>query len=75
MIFIGSRAAVALFVEELLASLGFDWQSITITQAEKSEDCYVSIAIDTSLAAIVVDMATDYSLQPITISYLPTQAG
>jgi hypothetical protein len=75
MIFIGDKAAVALFVEELLATSGLGWLSITIINRGPSEDCYVSIVTDTLSEGTVKELATNFCLELTNISILSTQVG
>lgn len=63
----GRRKVVAQFVKELLRHSDIDYQSITITTPEKSEDCYVLIVTDTLWDATVENMALSYSRLHTTI--------
>jgi len=65
MTFLGSRMGVARFVVDLLLDSRFDSASITITTRGTSEDCYVRIAIDTSLEDIALIKAQNYSCRHI----------
>jgi len=59
--YLGRRKDVVQFVKELLRHSKEDSVSITITKPEKSEDCSVSIATDTSLEDTVKTLAASYS--------------
>lgn len=75
MIFIGDKAGVVLFVEDLLEYSSTVCQSITIMPQGKSEDCFVLIATDILSEGTVEAMAQTYSLRRITTSWLTIQVG
>ena len=75
MIFIGDKAAVALFVEDILQTFGLGFQSITIMPHAKSGGYYALIAIDTSLEGTVLEVAQNFSLRHINTSQRNTQDG
>ena len=58
--FFGSKKTVVEFVNALLQSSSIGWQSITITNPEKSEESFVSIAIDTSSEDTVKELGEIY---------------
>jgi hypothetical protein len=73
--FCGSKNTVARFVADLLLRSKLSSASITITTRGSSEDCYVHIAIDTSLEETVKKRALIYFSPPTPTSPENTQGG
>jgi hypothetical protein len=70
-----NRTVVARFVRGILVYSDIDFQSITITRLEKSEDYSVSIVIDMSSVNTVESLVQICLEEPTSISLGHTPAG